>query len=64
VVTFSDPLGVNNTFFNERTTSAVFGAREAMGNPAPDPVVLRGHGADVQSVSFATIDGQPCVLSG
>jgi len=44
--------------------SAVFGAREAMGNPAPDPVVLRGHGADVQSVSFATIDGQPCVLSG
>ena len=32
--------------------------------PAPDPIVLRGHGADVQCVTFAYIDGVQCVLSG
>jgi len=32
--------------------------------PAPDPVVLRGHGADVQCVTFANLHGIHCVLSG
>ena len=36
----------------------------AMGNPPPDPIVLRGHGAEVQCVSFATVDGVDCLLSG
>jgi len=35
-----------------------------MGRPAPEPVVLRGHGADVQSVTFAVLNGVHCVLSG
>ena len=35
-----------------------------MGNPAPDPVVLRGHGADVQCLAFARLDDARCLLSG
>ena len=35
-----------------------------MGNPPPDPIVLRGQGAEVQCVSFATVDGVDCLLSG
>lgn len=52
------------TPFSTASTVVGAGAREVMGHPAPDPVVLRGHGADVQSVSFAVVDGVPCVLSG
>ena len=54
---------VTTPFFTASTVVGA-GAREVMGHPAPDPVVLRGHGADVQSVSFAVVDGVPCVLSG
>ena len=32
--------------------------------PAPDPVVLRGHGGDVQCATFANVGGILCVLSG
>lgn len=34
------------------------------GNPAPEPIVLRGHGGDVQCVAFATLGGVECLLSG
>ena len=34
------------------------------GNPAPEPIVLRGHGGDVQCVAFTTLGGVECLLSG
>lgn len=34
------------------------------GNPAPEPIVLRGHGGDVQCVAFTTLGGVDCLLSG
>ena len=34
------------------------------GNPAPEPIALRGHGGDVQCVAFTTLGGVECLLSG
>ena len=34
------------------------------GTPAPEPIVLRGHGGDVQCIAFATLGGVECLLSG
>ena len=34
------------------------------GNPAPEPIVLRGYGGDVQCIAFATLGGVECLLSG
>ena len=36
----------------------------AMSNPAPDPIVLRGGGGDVQCVAFAVVHGARCLLAG
>ena len=35
-----------------------------MSNPAPDPIVLRGGGGDVQCVAFAVVHGARCLLAG
>ena len=51
------------THCNPSHLSVPFGAA-AMGNPPPDPIVLRGHGAEVQCVSFAVVGGLECLLSG
>jgi WD40 repeat protein len=48
--------------------SAPAPAPPRMGNPPPEPIVLRGHGADVQCLCFVTLavgDGDgDCLLSG
>jgi len=36
----------------------------AMSNPAPDPIVLRGGGGDVQCVAFSVVHGARCLLAG
>ena len=36
--------------------SAPAPAPPRMGNPPPEPIVLRGHGADVQCLCFVTVD--------